>query len=350
MLVAFVANAAFAQKDNLKKNTQASEDEKKRYEKDLEENPDSAGPHWRHANNVAAIKESEDAWKFYEKALEIDSMNASIWNDYGDYLVNIDEPDDALYMYEKAVALEPGNTTLAQKASDLSAKLELKRTTMKMRSIGLTDKRKVDHGLSYAVITNFDSLTTLARDEHGRYNYEKQLARFMMDEPLNEWETYILCLGYAASKDYTPFGYNPARDLYELNAAGKFDEVIAQKDEVLKRNPVNASVYRELMYAFRRKGDKVNASRFERRAQRLYEAMIFTGDGTCEKPYVTLSTMEEYGLIGFMGLYFTGPQTLISCAGLHADKMTIEGETEKDEALYFNVELLFARMTELMKK
>jgi hypothetical protein len=61
------------------------------------------------------------------------------------------------------------------------------------------------------------------------------------------------------------------------------------------------------------------ADRYQRRAQRLYEAMIFTGDGTCDKPYVTLTTSEEYALISYLGLYSTGAQALMECNGAQTD-------------------------------
>lgn len=353
ILAVFATQAAFAQKDTLKKNAKASEEEQKRYEMDLKENPDRAGPHWRHANNIAGFdfQESEDAWKYYQKALDIDSTNAAIWTDYGDYLVKVlDEPADALYMYERAVELDPNNKGLTQKYTDLNAKVEARRATTRMRSIGFTDKRKIDHGLSYSVISNFDSLMNVVHEPNGRYNYQKQLVRFLNDDPLNEWETYLLCIGYSGTKDYAPYGDTNTPDLYDLNMQGKFDEVLARQTDILKKNPLSASVYRELMYALRKKGDNETADRFQRRAQRLYEAMIFTGDGTCEKPYVTLSTTEEYGLIGYMGFYFTGPQSLVNCAGSKADRMKVESETDSDAALYFNIGLIFAKMSELMKK
>src|ERR1044071_8261005 len=90
LLCLFASQPAFAQKED-KKNAKISKKEEERYQKDLKDHPNSADPHWRHANNVAAFKfkESEDAWKYYQKALEIDSMKAAIWVDFGNYMYDV---------------------------------------------------------------------------------------------------------------------------------------------------------------------------------------------------------------------------------------------------------------------
>jgi hypothetical protein len=63
------------------------------------------------------------------------------------------------------------------------------------------------------VITNFDSLQAIAANSESPYSYEKLLKRFLEDDPLNEWETYILCLGYAKTDDYSPYGDASGRSL-----------------------------------------------------------------------------------------------------------------------------------------
>src|SRR5688572_4969568 len=80
-----MATDAFPQKKQDKKNDKISKAENKRYEQDLNEHPNSAEPHWRHAKIVGAFdfKESEEAWRYYDKALKIDSTNAAIWSDFG---------------------------------------------------------------------------------------------------------------------------------------------------------------------------------------------------------------------------------------------------------------------------
>jgi hypothetical protein len=97
-------------------------------------------------------------------------------------------------------------------------------------------------------------------------------------------------------------------------------------------------------------GENEMADRYQRRAQRLYEAMIFTGDGTCDKPYITLTTTEEYGLISYLGLYSTGAQALVTCNGAHADQLSVEDDDEKKDELYFDVRLLFKKLRESLKK
>lgn len=342
----------FSQKDNYKKNDKISKAENERYEKDLKEHPNSAAPHWRHANIVGAFefKEAEEAWRYYDKALKIDSTNAAIWSDFGDYLLKVHEDmRTALYLYERALNLEPDNKTLQGKVDELTKSMQQIEETTRLRSIGRSMHRKIDHGIKYSVISNFDSLQMVTTNAESPYSYEKLLKRFLEDDLLNEWETYILCLGYAKTGDYSPYS-NASGDLYKSNKAGDYDNTLKQGQELLKKNPVNASLYRELMYAHRRKGENEIADLYQRRAQRLYDAMIFTGDGTCDKPYITLTTTDEYGLIGYLGLYSTGMQSLVTCNGARADELSIEDRDGKKAELYFDVTLLFKKMSESFKK
>lgn len=342
----------FSQKDNYKKNDKKSKAENKRYEKDLKENPNSAAPHWRHANIVGAFDfaEAQEAWRYYDKALKIDSTNAAIWSDFADYLLRVHEDmRTSLALYERALKLEPDNKKLQGKVDDLTKKVEQIQETARLRSIGRSDHRKVDHGIKYSVISNFDSLQALTLNAESPYAYEKLLKRFLEDDLINEWETYLLCLGYAKTETYSPYS-DLSGDLYKNNKDGNYDKTLEHEQELLKENPVSASMYRELMYAHRRKGENEIADRYQRRVQRLYEAMIFTGDGTCDKPYVTLTTTEEYALINYLGLYSTGSQALLTCNGGYADKLSIMDRDEKKGELYFDVRLLFKKMSEAFKK
>ena len=78
--------------------------------------------------------------------------------------------------------------------------------------------------------------------------------------------------------------------------------------------------------------------------------MIFTGDGTCDKPYVTLTTTEEYALINYLGLYSTGSQALVTCNGSKTDLLKVEDQDNNPGELYFDVTLLFNSMRETFKK
>lgn len=347
-----IAINGVSQKGEDKKNEKISRAENKRYEKDLGEHPNSAAPHWRHANIVGAFnfKEAEEAWRYYDKALKIDSTNAAIWSDFGDYLLKVHQDmRTSLTLYERALNLEPDNKILQGKVDELTKNIEQIQETVRLRSIGRSAYRKIDHGIKYSVISNFDSLQAITINPESPYSYEKLLKRFLEDDLLNEWETYLLCLGYATTETYSPYS-DVSSDLYKDNKAGNYDKTLAREQELLTKNPVSASLYRELMYAHRRKGENEIADRYQRRAQRLYEAMIFTGDGTCDKPYITLTTTEEYALISYLGLYSTGEQALMTCNGAQTDRLSIEDRDEKTGELYFDVRLLFKKMGELLKK
>lgn len=347
-----IAFDSVSQKDNYKKNSKISKKERQRYEKDVTEHPLNAEPHWRYANVVAAFKfrEAEEAWKYYDKALKIDSTNAAIWTDFADYLLKVhDDKETALYLFQRAQSLEPENQNLAVRIQALTKSIEEIQETIRLRSLGTSDRRKIDHGIKYAVISNLDSLQNITKQVDSPHAYDKLRKRFLEDDLLSEWETYLLCLGYANTEDYSPYT-RPAEELYSLNREGNYDKVIMNGQELLVKYPVSPGLYRELMYAHRRKGDQATADRYQRRAQRLYEAMIFTGDGTCETPYITLTTIDEYGLMSYLGLYSTGQQSLLKCNGAETDQLTFQDSDGHEGELYFDVRLLFNSLRKEFKK
>lgn len=346
-LLTFNIQYGLSQVDNYQKNKQISEGEEALYQKDLEENPNSAEPHWRHANTMAefTFNAYKSALKYYNKALEIDSTNADIYKDYGDYLADkLGAIDEAKIIYEKGLQYSPDSKGIKEKIQRVNDAIAKRAEDIKLRSFGTTDKKQISHNLSYSSITNLDSLKAVVTDKKSKYHYDMQLDKFMNDQLLGEYETYLLLIGYTQTKDYNPYNYNDIDNLYQLANAGQFDKAIKKGKEILKVNPLNPTAYRELMYCYRKKGNTETAEKYQKRIQQVFNAMLYTGNGTCEKPYVTFWVKEEYNFARYIGLPPTGQYSTGMCGGGMADKLEVYNtDTKEKEIIHFNIMPIFKK-------
>jgi tetratricopeptide (TPR) repeat protein len=146
------------------------------------------------------------------------------------------------------------------------------------------------------------------------------------------------------TNNYNPYNYKDIENLSELASAGKFDEAIAKGTEILKVNPLNPSANRELMYCFRKKGDFKTAEKYQNRIHQIFNAMLYTGNGTCEKPYVTFWVKEEYNFAYYTGFSPTGQYSTDTCGGGMADKLEVYNpNTKEKEIIHFNIMPIFRK-------
>ena len=120
------------------------------------------------------------------------------------------------------------------------------------------------------------------------------------------------------------------------------DSGIKKGNELLLDNPLNPSLNREMMYCYRKKNDPLNADKYLNRIKQVFNGMLYSGDGTCENPYVSLWAKEEYNFITYLGYRSTENHAMGTCAGQMAEKIDmIDPATEKVEAIHFNVALIY---------
>lgn len=337
----------FSQVDNYQKNKKISEEEDARYKNDLEANPNSAEPHWQHANRMAefTFNAYKSAWNYYNKALEIDSTNADIYKDYGDYLADkLGAIEEAKVIYEKGLRYSPDRKDIKEKIEEVNSAITKRDEDIQLRSFGTTDKKQISHNHSYSNLTNFDSLKTIVSNRKGKYHYDTNLDKFLTDQSLDNYEIYLLLIGYAQTKDYNPYNYMDMDNLHLLADAGQYDEAIKKGQELIKVNPLNPTIYQELMYCHRKKGDNETAVKYQNRIQSIFNAMLYTGDGTCEKPYLTFWVKEEYNFARYVGLSPTGQCSTGMCAGGMADKLEVYNPATKEkEIIHFNIMPIFKK-------
>ena len=329
---------------NEDKNRKAIEREEQQFQRNLRKHPNDASTYLDHANSLAAINsEAARAGKFYQAALKIDSSDAAAYKEYGRYLAErLHAYDVARIMLARSLKLAPDDQEAARDLVSVDKILAMQNEENKLRDFGTTELRELNPTINYASSTKFDSIKAIVSDPVSSYNYEKLLARFLAgDNDITPLEMYMLIVGYAKQKTYNPFNYN---DIYGLKALAVYsvDSAISRGNELVMTNPLNPSLNREMMYYYRKKGDTAMAIKYLDRIKQYFSGVLYSGNGTCEKPYVALWAKEEYNFIAYLGYKATDTHSMGMCAGQMSEIIEVqEPATPKVESIHFNVALIY---------
>ena len=339
------ANLCFAKGDKtVQKNKKAVDREENSFRKAMEQQPNTATPYLDHANNLAAIaSESSRAGNFYKLALTYDSTNAGIYKDYGKYLSNISHQyNESKAMLEKGMVLAPDDGELKQYLVSVNKIIAAQDADNRLRDYGTTPVRALNPEGNYAATTKFDSLKKVVADAGSQFCYHKLLTRYLADDAsLTPLDMYMLIVGFSHEQSYNPFNYN---DIFEVKmlASHNLDSAIKRGEELVQTNPLNPSLNRELMYYYRKKNDSAQGDRYMNRIRQFFNGVLYSGDGTCKKPYISLWAKEEYNFISYLGYKPTDNHSMGSCAGQMAEIIDMtDPVTRKLSPVYFNVALIY---------
>jgi hypothetical protein len=344
VVLVVVINCAAKESKSEKKNRKIVAKEERHYQKSLRKHTDTATTYLDHANKLATINsECSKAPHYYQAALKYDSANAAIYKGYGAYLADRARAyTDARKMLDAGLALAPGDSVIKKYLASVNASIALQEEDNRQRDFGTTAVKEIPSGLNYASITKFDSLKIVVGDAGSKYYYQTLLSRFLADDTtLTPAEMYLLIVGYSRQPSYNPFNYNDITEI-KMVASHNIDAAIKKGEELTKTNPLNPSLNRELMYYSRKKNDAVQAGKYLWRIQQYFNGMLYSGNGSCDKPYISLWAKEEYNFITYLG-YKTGDNhSMGMCAGQMAEVIEmINPATQKTEPVHFNVALIY---------
>lgn len=345
LLFVLVGQIANGQVDNYAKNSKLLDDEQKRFEKELKKNKDSAEVYWKHANVTASFtfNAQKDAWKYYEKSLSIDSSKVVYFVDYGKYLNEMGYVNDAKILYERGLRIFPTDEELKIGLGNVNKRISKNEEIKKLRSFGKAPTTGHNKAGDYSKITDFANLTNQTTDEKSPFYYKDLLSKFNANNELTDEQVYLLLIGFSQQDEYKPYTQE-ADQVYELNNQEKFDEAISKANELLKTNPLLPALYKELIFAYRKKGNETLADNCQKKLQSILNAMLFTGDGTCDKPYVAFWVREEYTLLKYLDFKKTGGVNTSKCAGQMADIIEVTNLMTNDKTeICFNIMLIFKK-------
>ncbi len=344
LLFLLAADCAAKESKSAKKNRKIVAKEEQHFQKALRKNPDTAVTYLNHANKLASINsESARAFDYYQLALKYDSANAGIYKNFGKYLFDKQGSFiESKKMLLKGLAITANDEEMKKYLESVNKVLELQAIDNRMKDFGTVTIRELNPGGNYTVITKFDSLKKVIADPGNKFNYQSLFARFQADDiSLTPEEMYMMIVGYSRQQSYNPFNYNAILEM-RMIANHDLESAINKGIELTKTNPLNPTLNRELMYYYRKKNEPVLADKYLNRVKQYFNGMLYSGNGSCEKPYISLWAKEEYNFITYLGYKSTDRHSMGMCAGQMAEIIDmINPATQKVEQIHFNVALIY---------
>jgi tetratricopeptide (TPR) repeat protein len=344
VLFILVREIANGQVNDYEREMKLINDENVRFENELKENVDSAEVYWKHANITTQFTFHRiDAWEFYQKAISIDSSKVQYFIDYGKHLIGMNDLYIARRLYKRGIRLFPSNNDIKIGLDEVSKLISENEENVKLSHFGNAPTLGHTKSSEYSKVTDFVNLAKLTTDEKSPFFYKDLLAKFNANFELNDEQVYMLLIGYTQQEAYDPYTQE-VDQITQLNIPEKRKEAISKAIELLKTNPLSTELYKELIFAYRKMGNMELADSYQKKLQRILNASLYTGDGTCDRPYVVFWVREEYTLLKYLDLNRTGAIYMGNCAGQMSDKFLVTNMTTQEKTnIHFNTTLILSK-------
>ena len=187
---------------------------------------------------------------------------------------------------------------------------------------------------------DFDSIYAQISDPRSRHYYPQLMEKYLSNDTVLEYDDYrYLYYGYTFQDDFDPFRSSEYADVIEeLYYKKEFtraecDTIIKYAELTLRDNIFDLSQMKFYIFALREKEKNTLASIRQYKLNPIVAAILSSGSGTKEKPWVVISPAHEYNLLNLMGYVATGHTELEN----NIDYITIE-KSGKDspEGFYFD--------------
>lgn len=131
---------------------------------------------------------------------------------------------------------------------------------------------------------DFPKILEETREVEGDLAFHKLYERFQkQDKSLTDYEVLALLIGFTAQPEYLPYdNLLQQREIFELNVAGKFEEARQMGQTFVKSHPFNIRGHLELAFSFQNLNEFDSSEYHAYQAQRIQNAMEFSGDGKTE--------------------------------------------------------------------
>ena len=319
--------------------------EEQRFQKQLKHNPDDPDVYIEHAEKLASFKSTYQlAQYYYVKALKMDSSKYSYYKSYGKYLYErLYQIDTAWAILNRGLKISAADAEMKSTYLAVTNAIKQRETENRLRDVGTLSKREY-YSVTYSALSNFDSLLKILYDTTNKKCYDTLLKRFLADDGnLTPEDMYFLIVGYSKQPDYTPFNYNDINELKRITSMN-FDTALVRGNELIKKNPLNPTLNREMMYIYRKKNNRSLADKYSDRVIRFYNGILYSGDGSCDKPYISLWAKEDYNFIKYLDCQTTDKYSMGTCAGQMAEIFeVVNSNTMEKEKIHFNAKLIYLR-------
>jgi len=217
-------------------------------------------------------------------------------------------------------------------------------------TLGATAQKKV-------TVPDFKLIEKNINDKNSPFYYKTLLDRYQSNDTLlNEEEYRHLYYGFTFQPSYSPYGTSELvkklKPLLEKENMSREDvrAAIDLEKGILKEYPFNLRNIQTLYRLYGKVQDSLNARLNFRKLIDLAQALLSSGTGLSDtSPVYVISVSHEYDLLSMMG-YASAGQAVVKKNGATLDKLTLEKNDDAVEAMYFNVDLLFASMEKMFRK
>lgn len=155
---------------------------------------------------------------------------------------------------------------------------------------------------------DFDHIRETIENPNSMYFYPKLLKAYNSEDTTFSIEAWRnLYYGYTFQEDYNPFREsvysNVVEQLYykQKLTRSECDSIEKYADLALKDNMFDLNQMNFYIYALNQKNKHARAALREYRLKRLIAAIMSSGKGTKDEPWVVIAPEHEYNIVNFLG-------------------------------------------------
>ena len=164
---------------------------------------------------------------------------------------------------------------------------------------------------------DFDHVKKVIKETKNAYYYPKLMKAYNSNDTTLSIEAWRnLYYGYTYQEDYNPFREsvysNVVEQLYykQPHSRAECDSIEKYAELSLNDNMFDLNQMNFYIYVLKEKKKHARAAVWQYRLDRLIAAIMSSGKGTKEEPWVVIAPEHEYNIINFLGFVATGHETL----------------------------------------
>jgi len=165
---------------------------------------------------------------------------------------------------------------------------------------------------------DFDHVKKVITDPGNAYYYPKLVKAINTSNDttlsIEAWRNYYY--GYTFQEDYNPFREsvysNVVEELYykQPHSRAECDSIEHYAEKSLNDNMFDLNQMNFYIYVLKEKKKHARAAMWQYRLDRLIAAIMSSGRGTKEEPWVVIAPEHEYNIINFLGFVATDHETM----------------------------------------
>lgn len=187
---------------------------------------------------------------------------------------------------------------------------------------------------------DFDSIRVATQDPQSDLFFPKLIKEFQSNDTTMTFEHYRgLYYGYVFQEDYNPFRESPFSDMIEsLYYKKQFTRAECDTIEKYAELSLNDNIFdlqqmEFYIFALKQKKKYARAAIRQYRLNHIIAAILSSGNGTEESPWVVTSATHEYYIINKLGYVATDHQSLPN----NIDYIAVKKKNDKSpEGFYFD--------------